>query len=1026
MTSAWSSGGPLCLKVWTCFFSLAVFRTHCIPANEVNLLDSRSVMGDLGWIAYPKNGWEEIGEVDENYAPIHTYQVCKVMEHNQNNWLQTNLIVTEGAQRVFVELQFTLRDCNSLPGGVGTCKETFNMYYYESNDEEGRNIRESHYSKVDTIAADESFTELDLGDRVMKLNTEVRDLGPLTKKGFYLAFQDLGACIALVSVRVFYKRCPSVVKNLAQFQDTITGSDSSQLLEVAGSCVNNSVAEDLPRMHCSAEGEWLVPIGKCVCQVGFEELNGSCQEIETHQTRQHSSSLQPSNFECRLGFFRSVLQNPTCSKCPPHSFTRVQGATSCSCEEGYYKTDTDPPNMACTRPPSAPRNAISNVNETSVFLEWAVPEETGGRKDVRYNIRCRKISVDSRRYEECGSAVRFLPQRSGLRDNSVMVVDLLAHTNYTFEVEAINGVSELTNPGRQFVSLNVTTNQAVDFVLAPSPVSVVRKGKSGKNSISLSWQKPDRPNGIILEYEIKYFEKDQETSYTIIKSKETEILADALKPSSVYIFQIRARTSAGYGGFSRRFEFETSPYLVAASSDQSQVPIVAVGITVAVILLALVTGFLLSGRRCGYSKAKQDPDEEKMHFHNGHIKFPGVRTYIDPHTYEDPNQAVHEFTQEIDVSCITIERVIGAGEFGEVCSGPLRLTGKREFPVAIKTLKAGYSEQQRRDFLGEASIMGQFDHPNIIHLEGVVTKSKPVMIITEFMENGSLDTFLKKNDGQFTVIQLVGMLRGIASGMKYLSDMGYVHRDLAARNILVNSNLVCKVSDFGLSRVLEDDAEAAYTTRGGKIPIRWTAPEAIAFRKFTSASDVWSYGIVMWEVMSYGERPYWEMSNQDVIKAVEDSYRLPGPMDCPAALYHLMMDCWQKDRNSRPKFEEIVSLLDKLIRNPSSLKALVNSSHRVSNLVEPGTGSVESSMYASVGLREGSGHQSVGEWLEGIKMGRYNELFMETGYTSLEVVAHMTLDDLRRVGVNLAGHQKKILNSIQEMRVSLINATVPI
>uniref|UniRef100_A0A2K5ELH5 receptor protein-tyrosine kinase n=1 Tax=Aotus nancymaae TaxID=37293 RepID=A0A2K5ELH5_AOTNA len=138
--------------------------------------------------------------------------------------------------------------------------------------------------------------------------------------------------------------------------------------------------------------------------------------------------------------------------------------------------------------------------------------------------------------------------------------------------------------------------------------------------------------------------------------------------------------------------------------------------------------------------------------------------------------------------------------------------------------------------------MGQFDHPNIIHLEGVVTKCKPVMIITEYMENGSLDAFLRKNDGRFTVIQLVGMLRGIGSGMKYLSDMSYVHRDLAARNILVNSNLVCKVSDFGMSRVLEDDPEAAYTTRGGKIPIRWTAPEAIAYRKFTSASDVWTHG----------------------------------------------------------------------------------------------------------------------------------------------------------------------------------------
>ncbi|XP_062333877.1 LOW QUALITY PROTEIN: ephrin type-A receptor 5 [Osmerus eperlanus] len=990
MKSPWSCSGPLRLEAWPWLLSLAVLRTLCLPTNEVDLLDSRTVMGDLGWVAYPRNGWEEIGEVDENYAPIHTYQVCKVMDQNQNNWLVTGWILRGGASRVFVELQFTLRDCNSLPGGVGTCKETFNMFYFQTDQEEPPGLRENLFSKVDTIAADESFTELDLGDRVMKLNTEVRDLGPLTRKGFYLAFQDLGACIALVSVRVFYKRCPPVVRNLARFEDTIPGSDPSRLLEVAGTCVNRSLTLEPPRMHCSAEGEWLVPIGKCVCEAGYEEINGSCHM-------------------CIAGFFRSVLQSPACSKCPPHSYTREQGSSTCVCEDGFYRRDSDPPIMACTKPPSAPRNAISNVNETSVFLEWAVPMETGGRKDLSYNVLCRRVSTDQRRFEECGAGVRFLPGRLGLRNSSVMVLDLQAHANYSFLVEAVNGVSELTNDRTtRHVSLNVTTNQA-----APSPVSVLRKSSSGRSSISVSWEEPGQPNGIILEYEIKYFEKDQETSYTIIKSRETEQEVGGLKPSCMYVFQVRARTSAGYGAFSRRFEFDTSPYL-APSTSQSQVPIVVVAITVALVLLALVTWFLLSGRRCGYSKAKQDPEEEKMHFHNGHIKFPGVRTYIDPHTYEDPNQAVHEFTKEIDVSFISIDRVIGAGEFGEVCSGPLHLPGKREIVVAIKTLKAGYSDQQRRDFLGEASIMGQFDHPNIIHLEGVVTKSKPVMIITEYMENGSLDTFLKKNDGQFTVVQLVGMLRGIASGMRYLSDMGYIHRDLAARNILVNSNLVCKVSDFGLSRVLEDDPEAAYTTRGGKIPIRWTAPEAIAYRKFTSASDVWSYGIVMWEVMSYGERPYWDMSNQDVIKAVEESYRLPGPMDCPAALYHLMMDCWQRERSSRPKFEEIVSLLDKLIRNPSSLKALVNSSHRMSNLL------VEQ---VSV---EGGAPQSVGAWLERIKMGRYTELFLEAGYSSLELVAHMTSDDVRRVGVNLAGHQKKIINSIQEMRVTMMNAPVPV
>ncbi|KAJ7416485.1 hypothetical protein WISP_70903 [Willisornis vidua] len=264
------------------------------------------------------------------------------------------------------------------------------------------------------------------------------------------------------------------------------------------------------------------------------------------------------------------------------------------------------------------------------------------------------------------------------------------------------------------------------------------------------------------------------------------------------------------------------------------------------------------------------------------------------------------------------------------------------------------------------------------------------------------------------------MLRGIAAGMKYLSDMGYVHRDLAARNILVNSNLMCKVSDFGLSRVLEDDPDAAYTTsiqtvdgmgreglkdqenainnfmrqitpwslqppqrepgveNGGKIPIRWTAPEAIAYRKFSSASDAWSYGIVMWEVMSYGERPYWEMSNQDVILSIEEGYRLPAPMGCPASLHQLMLHCWQKERSHRPKFSDIVSFLDKLIRNPSTLHTLVEDV-----LVMPDSpGEVpEYPLFVSVS-----------DWLDSIKMGQYKNNFMAAGFTTLDMVSRMNID----------------------------------
>ncbi|XP_031710966.1 ephrin type-A receptor 3-like isoform X3 [Anarrhichthys ocellatus] len=869
------------------------------PENEVTLLDSMSALADLGWEAYPNEGWEEISVMDERNTPMRTYQVCNVMEANQNNWLRTRHISREGAQRVHIEIKFTLRDCNSLPGVPGTCKETFNMYYYESNNANLWFIKESQYVKIDTIAADESFTQVDVGDRVMKLNTEVRDISNLSKKGFYLAFQDLGACIALVSVRVFYKKCPLTVLNLAQFPDTITGGDTA-LVEVHGACVNASEEFEAPKMYCSADGGWLVPIGRCVCKPGFEENKDVCQP-------------------CRPGTYKASATDAYCTKCPPHSSSPQLQAVECVCEKGFYRAETDPRSMACTRPPSAPENPISTVNETCITLEWSPPRDTGGRGDITYSLHCRKCSGDGRKCTPCGSSIHFVPRQFGLSSATVLVTDLQPDSNYSFTVESQNGVSDLSPTQRGTVVINVTTSQTV---------SVVLKERRSKDSVTLAWQGPERPNGVIVEYEVIYYEKNQrEQNYTVLKTRSNMMTVEGLKPGTTYVFRVRARTDGGYGSYGGEIELETSHEDVFAIGDPNQSTILAVSIAGGIVLLIfLVTCFVVSGRHCGYIKAKQDPDEEKMQFQHGRVKLPGSRIYIHPHTYEDPNQAVRDFAKEIDASNIRIERVIGAGEFGEVCSGRLRVQGKREIYVAIKSLKAGYSDKQRRDFLSEASIMGQFDHPNIIRLEGVVTRCKPVMIITEFMENGSLDTFLKKHDGQFTVIQLVGMLRGIASGMKYLSDMSYVHRDLAARNILVNSNLVCKVSDFGLSRVLEDDPEAAYTTRGGKIPIRWTAPEAIAYRKFTSASDVWSYGIVMWEVISYGERPYWEMSNQDVIKAIDEGYRLPAPMDCPVVLHQLMLDCWEKGRSDRPKFGQIVTILDKLIRNPASLRELANSS----------------------------------------------------------------------------------------------------
>ncbi|XP_021459679.2 ephrin type-B receptor 1 [Oncorhynchus mykiss] len=982
-----------------------------VYAVEETVMDTRTATAELGWIAYPASGWEEVSGYDENLNTIRTYQVCNVFEPSQNNWLLTTFIDRRGAQRVYVEMRFTVRDCSSIPSVPGSCKETFNLYYYETDSviatTKGTSFwMEAPYLKVDTIAADESFSQVDFGGRLMKVNTEVRSFGPLSRNGFYLAFQDYGACMSLLSVRVFHKKCPSVVQNFAIFPETMTGAESTSLVIARGTCIANSEEVDVPiKLYCNGDGEWMVPIGSCTCKAGFEPDNGNVCRA------------------CPQGTFKSNQGPGLCLQCPPNSRSTVEAATICGCRNGYYRGDMDLPEASCTSVPSGPRNVISIVNETSVILEWHPPRETGARDDVTYNIVCRKCRADRPLCSHCDDNVEYVPRQQGLTETRVFISNLWAHTPYAFEIHAINGVTNKSPYPAQHVSINITTNQA-----APSMVPIMHQVSSTMKSFTLSWPQPEQPNGIILDYELRYYEKDHtELNSTMVRSQTNTARVEGLRPSIMYVVQVRARTVAGFGKYSSKQCFQTLTDDEYKSELREQLPLIAGSAAAGVVfLVSLVAISIVCSRKRSYMKETIYSDK-LQHYSTGrelslrpdmsncpspmgcptHFSgSPGIKIYIDPFTYEDPNEAVREFAKEIDVSCVKIEEVIGAGEFGEVYKGRLKPAGKRELYVAIKTLKAGYVEKQRRDFLSEASIMGQFDHPNIIRLEGVVTKSRPVMIITEFMENGALDSFLRQNDGQFTVIQLVGMMRGIAAGMKYLAEMNYVHRDLAARNILVNSNLVCKVSDFGLSRYLQDDtSDPTYTSSlGGKIPVRWTAPEAIAYRKFTSASDVWSYGIVMWEVMSFGERPYWDMSNQDVINAIEQDYRLPPPMDCPTALHQLMLDCWQKDRNARPKFPDIVNTLDKMMRNPTSLKAVATIT------------AVPSQPLLGRSIPDFTTFTSVEDWLGAIKMGQYRDTFLGSGFTSLPLVAQITSEDLLRIGVTLAGHQKKILSSVQSMR----------
>uniref|UniRef100_A0A674AEE7 receptor protein-tyrosine kinase n=1 Tax=Salmo trutta TaxID=8032 RepID=A0A674AEE7_SALTR len=916
-----------------------------------------------------ETGWRgrewEIVQTVVNGSLLYTYSVCNIDAGEQDNWLRTTFIQGHpGTIRVSVELHFVVRDCNTFDGSSLACKETFNLHMFEADADVGTSFHKGRFRKVATIASD----EITRGRGVLKVNVETRTMGPLSRKGFYLAFQDMGACVALLSVRVYYKTCPSTVQSLAAFPETVTDA----LREVEGTCVQNAVSQATPRIYCTAEGEWVVPVGQCQCRGGYEVVGDSCQA-------------------CTPGSFKDAVSSESCEVCPENTEPSTAGALLCPCMAGFYRSPSDPLMSACSAPPSAPRDLASTTLSADgrLQLSWSPPLVTGGRRDICYSVVCERCT--GALCVPCGEKVRFQPDPTDLQDTVVTVSQLEPHLNYTFTVEARSGVSQYSS---QRPSSTITT--ALHFT-DPPKVTSIRLDERSPTSLSLSWALSSRaPSHITHRYELMYRRKRDVTTYTVLVLDKSTVQISDLSPNTAYVFRVQALSPEGNpGGYSMKheiFTFKSEIFTGQFNNDTLHNNNV---LTLHIVWLIIIVT-MLPNRRINYRH--RQGSEDPYFFSTDQLK--PLKTYVDPHMYEDPNTAILKFASEIHPSLVTKQKAIGAGEFGEVYRGVMKAPRRGEVAVAIKTLKPGYTEKQKQDFLSEASIMGQFSHQNIIRLEGVITKFKHAMIVTEYMENGALDNYLKDHDGEMSSYQLVGMLRGIAAGMKYLSDMSYVHRDLAARNVLVNSNLECKVSDFGLSRVLEDDPEGTYTTSGGKIPIRWTAPEAIAYRKFTSASDVWSFGIVMWEVMAFGERPYWDMSNHEVMKAINEAFRLPAPMDCPSTVYQLMLQCWLQDRSKRPRFPDIVNILDKLLRSPESLKTIADFDPRVSIRLPSTSGC------------DGSPFRSVPEWLESIKMSQYTESFACAGITTMEQVLSMRHDDIRNIGVRLPGHMKRIAYSI--------------
>lgn len=421
---------------------------------------------------------------------------------------------------------------------------------------------------------------------------------------------------------------------------------------------------------------------------------------------------------------------------------------------------------------------------------------------------------------------------------------------------------------------------------------------SSNSTKIFKWVPPPQPNGIIVKYQVKVQTENVNSIEPIrhcLPQGTTSFVIGNLPPGN-YSIQVSATSLLGPGNFTAKTIFQV---LEASSSDTTTLVYVFVSVII-LFIFVLIGGF--------YARKTWCPPP-----------VPPVKliTSINP-DYHSATYYPDEW--EVPRESVVIIRDLAQGSFGMVCEGIIRncpRTGIPEQPCAIKTVNEHANERDRIEFLNEASVMKAFKTHHVVQLLGVVSQSQPVLVLMELMAKGDLRTFLRdhrpdeSNDPNLqppTAKQILRMAMEIADGMAYLSAKKFVHRDLAARNCMVAEDMTVKIGDFGMTR---DIYETDYYRKDSKglLPVRWMAPESLKDGVYTSASDVWSYGVVLWEMATWASQPYQGMANGQVLHFVKNGGVMEKPEPCPEKLYDLMRRCWQYKQSNRPTFLQLVEML---------------------------------------------------------------------------------------------------------------------
>ena len=866
----------------------------------------------------------------------------------EKNWLVSAHYMTD-AEVIQVQVL-----CDTiLTYQVPDCRNTSRVYYYESD-----NAVTIDSAILSEFSLASNSINQSVNDRLIHASFTK------TKKGFYIGIMNNGYCAQISTVQIFYFICPSIsINQLNLLPETPVPRVSEEPTVYNLSCPVGSVS--LQRAECYSNGSWRVPeYVECVCERGWSEVASS-----------------PTCVACPENSYKKAFGNDSeCVACPEMSGTNGStGSVLCGCDVGWYRSEEESVDLLCGRSPSAVRNVRlergttgSGEESSGIRVAWDEPVDVWNRS-VSYNV---SLYSDGLRWSGRSGRLWYELTESELGGSS---------REYLLEVTSLNSLAVLSG---------VVNSVSVRFVSA-FPEVVSESLRLNGTSSELEWEYQLEGGVSKLRFELNYTSIGGVMRQEIVNGCSP--VSTVLYKCSVAVFELNVSidivltllpiSSNGFGGKLSR-SFNVNAFTASQPTNPSQS--ISVAFIIAPTIIVLLLFISIVGLLIGLYLYRRKQKSSSFDYHFDSKSYPLEKLYQDPGLYNDLNTAVRRFAKEINHEDLQFLENIGEGEFADVCKGILKKQEQR-IEVAIKILKSNAIQKNKEDFLSEASIMGQFKHPNVIFLYGV-TLNKPIVIVTPFMENGSLDDFLAQKEFSLTAIQQVAICIGVASGMEYFTKIGFVHRDLAARNVLIDSDWTPKISDFGLSRETE---ESFYNVRtGGKIPIRWTAPEAIAYRKFNEASDVWSFGVLMWEVTSYAKTPYSGIENFDVLGEVQAGYRLEKPDFCPDSIYDLMLSCWKSDCELRPKFTDIKIQLNTLVENNFGTRAK-NRQNRAS-FIDPKACSLDA-------------------WLDSINFSRYIVNFQEGGYCYLAQIYSLTSEDLIKLGIIPIGHRTKILNSISEL-----------